>query len=77
MLLALHRHGPLALVGLLLLLRWGGRSQSRFTQRLVEWRGSWWSGGIWRQTTSMLLLLELLDVGRLLLLELRHHLLLR
>ena len=72
----MYRHGPLALVGLLLLLGWGGWAQSRFSQGLVERRGSWWSGVVRRQTTRvLLLLLELWDIWRLLL-ELRHHLLL-
>lgn len=73
--LALYRHGPLALAGLLLLLGWGCWTESRFAQGLVQRRGSRWSGVVWRQTTRVLLL-ELLDIGRLLL-ELRHHLLLR
>lgn len=69
----MYRHGPRALVGLLLL-GWGGWTQAGFTQGLVERRSPRRSGVVRRQTTRMLLLL--LDIGRLVL-ELRHHLLLR
>lgn len=68
MLLALNRHGPLALVGLLLLRR-SGRTHARFAQGLMSPRQP---GVVWGQATWMLLL----DIGKLLL-ELRHHLLLR
>lgn len=68
----MYRHGPRALVGLLLL-GWGGWTQARFTQGRVERRSPRRSGVVRRQTTRVLLLL---DIGRLLL-ELRHHLLLR
>lgn len=54
------------------------RAKDWFALGLVDWGGSWWSAGIWRQTVGVLL--ELLRVGPcstlLLLLNLRKHLLL-
>lgn len=76
MLLALDTHGPLALIGWWLLLRRGCWTHSRFPKGLMKRRDSSWSGVVGRQTTRMLLLLELLEIWWLLL-KLRYHLLLR